>query len=168
MRLNFLEIHNVLSYGIEERIEFDDKLTALVGPNGAGKTNILRIVTLVRDVIRRESMALNSPEWNAMNARIENLCPPHERISRSSEIKLGVILTADEYPLEQSPDSYLIHLFLRGIRASALAETLHTSSDFVTVYVSDPKSLDQMYTAIRTGSIVLTHLSENKPILPAS
>lgn len=135
MRLNFLEIHNVLSYGREERIEFDDKLTALVGPNGAGKTNIFRILTLARDVIRRETMTPNSPEWNAMNVRIENMCPAHAQIPLYSEIKLGVTLTTDKYPQEQSPDSYLIHLFLRGIKTSAHAELPRTSNDFVGSYL---------------------------------
>ena len=157
MRLNYLQIHNVLSYGPEERIDFDDKLTALVGPNGAGKTNILRILTLVRDVIRRETMTPNTFEWNAMNARIESLCPPNERISLHSEIRLGVTLTTDEFPLEQSPDSYLLHLFLRGIATSALAEIPRTNNDFVGSYVSHNDALDEMYTAIRTGVIVLKH-----------
>ncbi len=157
MRLNFLEIHNVLSYGHEERIDFDDKLTALVGRNGAGKTNILRILTLVRDVIRRETMAPNTFEWNAMNAKIESLCPPHLQISLHSEIKLGVTLTTDEFPLEQSPDSYLIHLFLRGIATSALAEVPRTNDDFAASYVSNYDALDEMYMAIRTGVIVLRH-----------
>ncbi len=157
MRLNFLEIYNVLSYGLGERIDFDDKLTALVGPNGAGKTNIIRILTLVRDVIRRETMTPNTFEWNAMNAKIESLCPPNVQISLHSEIKLGVTLTTDEFPIEQSPDSYLIHLFLRGITASALAEISRTNNDFVASYISNNDTLDEMYTAIRTGVIVLKH-----------
>lgn len=157
MRLNFLEIHNVLSYGLEERIEFDSKLTALVGPNGVGKTNILRILTLVRDVIRRETMAPNSPEWSAMNTKIESMCPAHERISLHSEIKLGVTLTTDNYPLEQSLDSYLIHLFLRGIRASSRAEIPRANNHFVVVETSNTDTLDEMYAAIRTGVIILRH-----------
>ena len=158
MRLNFLEIHNVLSYGLDERIEFDDKLTALVGPNGAGKTNILRILTLVRDVIRRETMSPGTPEWNAMNLKIQQMCPAHESIPRNSEIQLGVTLTTDNYPVEQSPDSYLIHLLLRGIRASARAEIPPASNDSVVAETGNPNSLDELYGALRSGVIVLRHI----------
>ena len=157
MRLNFLEIHNVLSYGHEERIDFDDKLTALVGRNGAGKTTILRILTLVRDVIRRETMTPNSPAWNAMTTRIENMCPAHAEITLYSEIKLGVALTTDKYPQDQSPDSYLVHLFLRGITASAHAEIPRTSNDSFGSYLYNTDMLDEMYAAITTGVIVLRH-----------
>jgi hypothetical protein len=156
MRLEYLEINNVLSYGVEERIEFDDRITTIVGPNGAGKSNILRILTLVRDVIRRETLSTNTPGYQTLSAKIEGMCPPHQGVPRHSEIRLGVTLTTDDYPMQQSVDASLLKLFLRGVEASARAE-LPRNNDFVAGETSNPQSLGEMYSALRSGVLLLRH-----------
>uniref|UniRef100_UPI0026161936 AAA family ATPase n=1 Tax=Ferrimicrobium sp. TaxID=2926050 RepID=UPI0026161936 len=156
MRLKYLEVNNVLSYGIGEHIDFDQRLTVLVGPNGGGKSNVLRILMLVRDVIRREASPSGTPESQSLSTRIEAICPPHLGMASLSEIRLGVTLTTDDFPAQQSWDSYLIYLFLRGIQASGHAE-LPRSNEFRAGERSDSGALDEMYSALKEGVLVLRH-----------
>lgn len=157
MRLKYLEVNNVLSYGIGERVDFDDGLTALVGPNGGGKSNVLRILTLVRDVIRRETLSVGAALYHVVNTKIEAMCPAHRNIPLHSEIRLGITLATDDYPTQRSRDAYLLHLFLRGVQESAYAELPRSSNDFVAGTTGDTGSLDEMFSALRSGVLVLRH-----------
>lgn len=95
MRINYIEIQNLLSFGTDpQRVTFDPKTTVLVGPNGAGKTNVLRAIELIRNLVRPSVGNQGFPYGRRRNPVLE--VPPHQDYrTQNSLVTLGICFNSD-------------------------------------------------------------------------
>ena len=116
MRLEYIELQNLLSFGADpQRISFDPSLTVLVGPNGAGKTNVYRAIELVRNLV--DPSGWGNPGLPFASRRNQLLgVPPHQdHLTKESAIRLGVKFDSQERTE--------IELFVAGCIADSLKTT---------------------------------------------
>lgn len=113
MRMNYIEIQNLLSFGMNpQRVNFDPETTVLVGPNGGGKTNVLRAIELLRNLVRPSVGNLGVPYNRRRNPLLE--IPPHQdHLTQDSSVTLGICFNSD-YECE------LIALYVAGCIANSI------------------------------------------------
>ena len=117
MRMNYIEIQNLLSFGMDpQRVNFDPGTTVLVGPNGGGKTNVLRAIELLCNLARPSVGNLGSPYSRRRNPLLE--IPPHrDHLTQESSVMLGICFNSD-YECE------LIALYVAGCIANSIEALL--------------------------------------------
>lgn len=113
MRINYIEIQNLLSFGVDpQRVNFDPNTTVLVGPNGGGKTNVLRAIELLRNLVHPPIGNLGIPYVSRRNPLLET--PPHrEHLTLNSSVTLGI-------SFDSGDECQLIALYVAGCIATSI------------------------------------------------
>lgn len=118
MRLDYIEIQNLLSFGMDpQRIDFNQGTTVLVGPNGGGKTNVLRAISLLHNLAHQPLENLGVPYSHRRNPLLD--IPPHYRHStEESSVLLGIHFDSDN-------ERELIELYIAGCIVASIEADSH-------------------------------------------
>lgn len=118
MRLDYIEIQNLLSFGMDpQRIDFNQGTTVLVGPNGGGKTNVLRAISLLHNLAHQPLENLGVPYSHRRNPLLE--IPPHYRhATEESSVLLGIHFDRDN-------ERELIELYIAGCIVASIEADSH-------------------------------------------
>ncbi|MCW3986963.1 MAG: AAA family ATPase, partial [Candidatus Bathyarchaeota archaeon] len=89
MKLRYLRVRNVLSFGDEEvKLEFGD-FNIIAGPNDSGKTNLFRVLSLIENAFDFRKPQLDGIRYQGYNDR-----PLHLEIGIELEdIELEILAT---------------------------------------------------------------------------